>query len=56
MGGWSPGLVIVDAMEKAAGVRVIQLELNDNPGVCMKFAGPLGDIRAAVEAARVIAG
>jgi microcompartment protein CcmL/EutN len=47
--------VIVDAMEKAAGVRVLQVELNDQPGVCMKFAGPLGGIRAAVEAAHRIA-
>jgi microcompartment protein CcmL/EutN len=55
LGGWSPALVIVDAMEKAAGIRVLQVELNDQPGVCMKFAGPLGDIRAAVEAAQLIA-
>jgi microcompartment protein CcmL/EutN len=48
-------MVIVDAMEKAARIRVLQLELNDQPGVCMKFTGPLGDIRAAVEAARLVA-
>jgi len=42
-------------MEKTAGIRVLQVELNDQPGVCMKFAGPLADIRAAVEAAQLIA-
>jgi microcompartment protein CcmL/EutN len=48
-------MVILDAMEKAAGVRVLQAELNDAPGVCLKFSGPLGDVRAAAEAAEAIA-
>jgi hypothetical protein len=33
--GWSPAMVILDAMEKTAGVRVLQAELNDQPGVCL---------------------
>jgi carbon dioxide concentrating mechanism protein CcmO len=53
--GWSPAMVILDAMEKAAGVRIVQTELNDQPGVCLKLAGRLGDLRAAVEAAAAIA-
>ena len=48
-------MVVVDAMEKAAGVRVLQAELNDQPGVSVKMAGALGDVRAAAEAAREIA-
>lgn len=48
-------MVVVDAMEKAAGVRVLQAELNDQPGVSVKLAGSLGDVRAAAEAAREIA-
>ncbi|MBI4875637.1 MAG: BMC domain-containing protein [Acidobacteria bacterium] len=56
IGGWSPGMVILDAMEKAACVRVLQAELNDQPGVCLKMIGPVGDVREAAEAARVIAG
>ena len=48
-------MVILDAMEKTAGIRVIQAELNDQPGVCMKLAGPLGDVRAAVAAAEQVA-
>jgi microcompartment protein CcmL/EutN len=56
VGAWSPAMVILDAMEKAARVRVLQAELNDQPGVCLKLAGPLGDIEAAADAARSIAG
>lgn len=55
VGGWSPAMVILDAMEKAAGVRLLQTELNDRPGVCLKLAGPLGDLLAAAEAAESIA-
>ena len=44
-------MVILDAMEKTAGVRVIQTELNDSPGVCLKLHGPLADIEAAARAA-----
>lgn len=49
-------MVILDAMEKTAGIRVVQAELNDQPGICLKVAGPVSDVRAAVEAARLIAG
>jgi carbon dioxide concentrating mechanism protein CcmO len=55
MGGWSPAMVVLDAMEKTAGIRTIQVELNDQPGVCMKLAGPVASLQAAVEAARSIA-
>lgn len=44
-------MVILDAMEKAGTVRVLQAELNDQPGVVLKLAGPLGDVRAAALAA-----
>lgn len=45
-------MVVLDAMEKMAGVRVLQLELNDEPGVCLKLTGALADIEAAAQAAR----
>jgi microcompartment protein CcmL/EutN len=48
-------MVILDAMEKTAGVRVLQVELNDQPGVCLKLTGPLGDVQAAAEAAEQMA-
>ena len=51
IGGWSPAMVVLDAMEKCAGVRVLQTELNDSPGVCMKLHGRLGDVEAAARAA-----
>jgi len=48
-------MVILDAMEKTAGVRVLQAELNDQPGVCLKLEGPLADVQAAAEAATAAA-
>ena len=50
--GWSPAMILLDAMEKTAGVRLLQAELNDRPGVCLKLAAPLGDIEAAAAAAQ----
>ncbi|MCU1234587.1 MAG: microcompartment protein [Candidatus Solibacter sp.] len=55
IGGWSPGMVVLDAMEKAAGVRILQTELNDSPGVCLKLFGWLGDVQAAAQAAEATA-
>jgi microcompartment protein CcmL/EutN len=56
IGGWTPAMVILDAMEKTSGVRVLQAELNDRPGVCLKMVGPLGDIEAAARSAEETAG
>jgi microcompartment protein CcmL/EutN len=44
-------MVVLDSMEKHAGVRVLQTELNDSPGVCMKLYGRLGDVQSAARAA-----
>jgi microcompartment protein CcmL/EutN len=51
IGGWSPAMVVLDAMEKDANVRVVQTELNDAPGVCIKLAGRIGDVQSAARAA-----
>src|SRR5664279_212610 len=48
-------MVVLDAMEKTAGVRVLQSELNDRPGVCLKLYGSLGDVQAAASAAEATA-
>jgi microcompartment protein CcmL/EutN len=56
MGGWSPAMVVLDAMEKCSGVRLLQTELNDSPGVCLKLDGPLGNVQSAVCAAEEAAG
>jgi microcompartment protein CcmL/EutN len=41
-------MVVLDAMEKCADVQVLETELNDSPGVCMKLYGPLGDVESVV--------
>ena len=51
IGGWSPAMVVLDAMEKNASIRILQTELNDAPGVCLKLAGSVGDLHSATRAA-----
>jgi carbon dioxide concentrating mechanism protein CcmO len=48
--GWSPAMVVLDAMEKAGTIRLLQAELNDLYGICLKIMGPLADVRTALEA------
>jgi len=45
-------MVVLDAMEKAASVQLLQTELNDSPGVCLKLAGSVADTQIAAQAAR----
>ena len=49
--GWSPAMVVLDAMEKNASIRILQSELNDAPGVCLKLAGTVSDLESATRAA-----
>jgi microcompartment protein CcmL/EutN len=44
-------MVVLDAMEKGASVRLLQTELNDSPGVCLKLHGSVGDLQSAARAA-----
>ena len=53
--GLAATLAAVDAMEKAADVRVIQCELNDFYGVCTKITGNTSPVSIAIEAGRRIA-
>lgn len=53
--GWSPSMVVLDTLEKAANVRLLQVEFNDLAGAMMKIAGPLGDVRASIDAGRAVA-
>jgi carbon dioxide concentrating mechanism protein CcmO len=55
IGGWSLGMMVLDAMEKSAGVELLQTELNDSPGVCLKMVGPLADVQLAAQAAEQVA-
>lgn len=48
----TPALVALDRLEKAARVRLVQMELNDFYGVFLKIAGDSASLRAAVEQAR----
>ncbi len=50
--GWSPAMVVLDAMEKNASIRILQTELNDAPGVCLKLAGSVSDLHSATRAAQ----
>ena len=47
--GFTPAMVALDAMEKAANVYVIQAELNDALGVMMKIGGDNASVAKAIE-------
>lgn len=51
IGGWSPATVVLDAMEKNAAIQILQTELNDAPGVCIKLSGSVSDLHSAARAA-----
>lgn len=53
--GFTTAMVALDAMEKAAGIHVLQAELNDFYGVCLKIVGSTAEVTAAVEAGKAIA-
>jgi microcompartment protein CcmL/EutN len=53
--GWSPAMVALDAMTKAADVDLLQVELNDLYGACIKVTGPTSRVQAAVAAGRAAA-
>jgi carbon dioxide concentrating mechanism protein CcmO len=53
--GLTPALVAVDVMFKSAPVRVVQVEVNDLCGVCVKIAGRVDAVSAAIQAGRHIA-
>lgn len=50
--GLTPTLVALDVMEKSAGVRLVQCELNDFLGVITKIAGPAAAVETAIRAGR----
>jgi microcompartment protein CcmL/EutN len=53
--GWSPSMVVLDALEKAATVQLLQVELNDLYGVCMKVSGRVAEVQTALHAGKAIA-
>ncbi|MFT3784823.1 MAG: BMC domain-containing protein [Tepidisphaeraceae bacterium] len=52
---WSVGMVAVDAMAKAADVRMLQAELNDLLGVCVRLTGNVAALKAALDAGEALA-
>lgn len=56
LAGIGPTLLVLDAVAKAADIMVLQLELNDTGGVCMKLrAASTAALQAAGERAREVA-
>ncbi|MBX3423193.1 MAG: BMC domain-containing protein [Pirellulaceae bacterium] len=53
--GWTPAMVALDAMEKAAQIRVWQVELNDFFGTCIKIYGSADSVRTAIDVGHAIA-
>lgn len=53
--GLTPAMVALDAMLKAAAVKIFQIELNDLSGVCVKFTGTTADVQAAMGAGQAVA-
>ena len=52
---WTASIAVLDRMEKAAHVRLLQIEINDLYGACIKVAGPVSDLAAALDAGRALA-
>ena len=47
--GYTPALVALDAMEKGFHVEVLQAELNDLLGVCVKIVGDVAQVESALQ-------
>jgi carbon dioxide concentrating mechanism protein CcmO len=47
--GWTSAMVALDAMEKAARIRIWQVELNDFLGACIKIRGSVDAVKAAID-------
>jgi microcompartment protein CcmL/EutN len=50
--GLTPAIAAVDVMVKSAPVRILQIEINDLKGVCVKLVGSVDAVEAAVVAGR----
>jgi microcompartment protein CcmL/EutN len=53
--GFTPAIVALDVMEKKSGVKVLQAEINDFLGICIKVIGPAAVVAEAIEAGREVA-
>lgn len=48
--GFTPAIIALDVMDKAASVRVVQVELNDFLGVVIKVVGEVDSVQTAIAA------
>lgn len=53
--GLTPAMVALDAMDKTAGVRVLEAESNDFYGLVLKVTGTQAAVAAAIEAGKSVA-
>jgi microcompartment protein CcmL/EutN len=53
--GFTPAMVALDALDKAASVDVLQVELNDFLGVVIKITGSVSDVASAIETGKQVA-
>ncbi|MCC6265067.1 MAG: BMC domain-containing protein [Bryobacterales bacterium] len=53
--GWSASMVVLDTLEKAAGIRLLQVEFNDLAGAMIKIAGPLGAVCSSLDSGKALA-
>jgi len=53
--GLTPMMAAIDAMEKAADIKILQCELNDFCGAVVKISGRMSAVGAAIDAGRRIA-
>lgn len=53
--GLTPALAALDAMEKSAGVRLLQAEVNDLLGVCVKVQGSTDAVGMALQVGHELA-
>lgn len=52
---WTATMAALDAAEKAGTIHVLQVEINDLYGACVKFTGSTSDVEAALAAGRAMA-
>ncbi len=53
--GFTPAIAALDVMEKAATIRLLQVEINDFLGVCVKLLGDTASVSAALEQGQRVA-
>ena len=53
--GFTPAMVALDGMEKAANIQLLQIELNDMLGICLKILGDVASVKTAIAAGHRLA-